>query len=152
MPLETAESLQHVAQAFESSLLICLHSIVENGLQHGGNDKPGSQWDHTVGVLPASKEEALERCIREIDLVPLDGQVEAGFLPLLFVVACETNDLGQSLAAIQRVDRLGTNIGIGNQCYAGVLVREIWAHRLRQDKSSWRDFLKNSDWKDLILT
>ncbi|KAF4458443.1 hypothetical protein FALBO_14823 [Fusarium albosuccineum] len=152
MTFGTAEGLQHVAQAFESCLLVCLHSIIEDSAQSSRDADPGSYWEEISHMLPTSKQEALQACIREIDLVPMDGSVEAGLLPLLFVVACESHDFDESLAAIQRVDRLGSNIGIGNQCYAGVLVREIWTHRLQHHEGSWRDFLKTSDWKNIILT
>ncbi|KAF4995841.1 hypothetical protein FDECE_12673 [Fusarium decemcellulare] len=152
MTFGTAEGLQHVAQAFESCLLVCLHSIIEESTRSSPDADLGSSWEEIRCLLPTSKQEALQACIREIDLVPMDGSVEAGLLPLLFVVACESHDFDESLAAIQRVDRLGNNIGIGNQCYAGVLVREIWTHRLQHHEKSWRDFLKTSDWKNIILT
>ncbi|KAF4945056.1 hypothetical protein FSARC_14529, partial [Fusarium sarcochroum] len=87
MPPTTSKSLQHVAQAFESCLLVCLHSIIEDKLKTSHVDESNRSWTDLSDMLPGSKEEALQDCIREMDLVPMDGHVEAGLLPLLFVVA-----------------------------------------------------------------
>ena len=141
MTQDTTVRLEHVARAYESAITACMLSIIDEtpGLTDGLRD-----------VLP-SKEAALTDCLSHIDHVPCNSPEEAGLLPLLFIVACETNNVEQMRTVQRRVAILETHVGLGNIRSAATLLRQIWLGREQSPCTDWRTVLELSDW-DLITT
>ncbi|RFU76392.1 c6 transcription factor [Trichoderma arundinaceum] len=109
-------------------------------------------WASLHALLPAAKAEALTDCLAAVARVPLGCPEEAGLLPLLFIVACETGRQDQAKEALQRVEALGSHIGLGNVRCASMLLKQVWYRRSTQrDFHDWRGLLAKVKW-DLIIT
>ncbi|KAK1255700.1 hypothetical protein MKX07_007959 [Trichoderma sp. CBMAI-0711] len=109
-------------------------------------------WGYLHALLPMTKADALTECLAAVARVPLGCPEEAGLLPLLFIVACETNRPEQAREALQRVEALGSHIGLGNVRCASALLNQVWKRRSEQRNfSDWRGLLAKAKW-DLIIT
>ncbi|KAL7948069.1 fungal-specific transcription factor domain-containing protein [Trichoderma barbatum] len=109
-------------------------------------------WASLHALLPVEKAEAVTDCLAAVARVPLGCPEEAGLLPLLFIIACETNRQDQAKEALQRVEALGSHIGLGNVRCASMLLKQIWLRRSTQrDFHDWRGLLAKVKW-DLIIT
>ncbi|KAL6856559.1 fungal-specific transcription factor domain-containing protein [Trichoderma novae-zelandiae] len=110
------------------------------------------QWVYLHALLPTTKADALTECLAAVARVPLGCPEEAGLLPLLFIAACETNRPDQAREALQRVEALGSHIGLGNVKCASALLNQVWKRRSTQGSfSDWRGLLAKAKW-DLIIT
>jgi hypothetical protein len=149
MTPETVQRLGHVSSAYKSAVHACLHSVVE---ELSARQETAPAWETIRRTLPVSKEVALTGCLEDIDLVPCNCPEEAGLLPVLFIVACETDSPEQVRAVLRRVAVLEAHVGLGNIRYAAALLREVWARRMRRPRwHGWRRLLATSNW-DLIIT
>ncbi|ETS03298.1 hypothetical protein M419DRAFT_75762 [Trichoderma reesei RUT C-30] len=109
-------------------------------------------WGYLHALLPMTKADALTECLAAVARVPLGCPEEAGLLPLLFIVACETNRPEQAREALQRVEALGSHIGLGNVRCASALLNQVWKRRSEKGNfSDWRGLLADANW-DLIIT
>ncbi|KAL7813403.1 fungal-specific transcription factor domain-containing protein [Trichoderma gracile] len=109
-------------------------------------------WVYLHALLPMTKADALTECLAAVARVPLGCPEEAGLLPLLFIVACETSRPEQAREALQRVELLGSHIGLGNVRCASALLNQVWMRRSKQvNFSDWRGLLADAKW-DLIIT
>lgn len=149
MTSETVRQLEHVSCAYESAVHACLHSVIE---ELSAREGTAAAWETLQGTLPMSKEAALTGCLEAIDMVPCNCPEEAGLLPVLFIVACETDSPEQVREVLRRVAVLEAHVGLGNIRYAAAILREVWARRLRRPRwHGWRNLLATSNW-DLIIT
>ncbi|KAB5582955.1 fungal-specific transcription factor domain-containing protein [Coniochaeta sp. 2T2.1] len=153
MTQETIARLEHVSRAYENAVHACLHSVIEElSAREGTQQEVWDHWDGLRGMLPVSKEAALTGCIDDIRLVPCDSPEEAGLLPVLFIVACETDSPEQMMTVLQRVTVLEAHVGLGNIRYAAALLREVWSRRMQlRQWHGWRGLLATTNW-DLIIT
>ncbi|RDL38692.1 uncharacterized protein BP5553_03032 [Venustampulla echinocandica] len=149
MTQETVGRLEHVSRAYESAVYACLHSMIE---ELSAREGTAEVWEELRGMLPVSKEAALTGCLADIGLVPCDCPEEAGLLPVLFIVACETDSPEQMTTVLRRVTVLEAHVGLGNIRYAAALLREVWQRRIQLQRwQDWRGLLATSNW-DLIIT
>lgn len=119
---------------------------------HPPTPSQATDWAYLHALLPAAKAEALTDCLAAVARVPLGSPEEAGLLPLLFIVACETSRQDQAKEAVARVEALGNHIGLGNVRCASMLLRQIWYRRSTQGHfHDWRGLLAKVKW-DLIIT
>jgi hypothetical protein len=115
-------------------------------------DGTAEVWEEFCSMLPVSKEAAVTACLMEIGLVPCDSPEEAGLLPVLFIVACQTDNPEQMMMVLRRVTVLEAHVGLGNIQYAAALLREVWLRRMQSERwYDWRGLLATSNW-DLIIT
>ncbi|KAB5566306.1 fungal-specific transcription factor domain-containing protein [Coniochaeta sp. 2T2.1] len=150
MTQETIARLVHVSRAYENAVHACLHSVIEELSAREGAEQ--EVWEGLRAMLPVGKEAALTGCIDDIRLVPCDSPEEAGLLPVLFIVACETDSPEQMMTVLQRVTVLEAHVGLGNIRYAAALLREVWSRRMQlQQWHGWRGLLATTNW-DLIIT
>lgn len=152
MTKDTLSGLRHISFAFENCIVLCLHSIIGEFASQGATDTAFEEWREIAEMLPLSKNDALQVCVKEIQAVPTDNQVEAGLLPLLVVVASESRDAEQIRVAIQRVKHLSGSIGMGNQRKASYLLQSVWEDCLNEKGSLGGGFLNSAAWAGLILT
>ena len=150
MTVNTVARLEHVSRAYENAVHACLHSVVEE--LSSREVAAVEAWEQLRVMLPVSKEVALAGCIADINLVPCDSPEEAGLLPLLFIVACETDRPEQMMTVLQRVTVLEAHVGLGNIRYVAALLREVWSRRMQLRRwYGWRGLLATTNW-DLIIT
>ena len=146
MTADALANLWHVSDGLEACVLVCLHSILDD---LAVKDRLSvHELSDIRQKLPFSKSEALERCIQSTQAVPSGDQVEAGLLPLLFVITCETEVPELRLEMAARVHNLANNFGIGNQRIASIILRQICLRKVVPYSRAWQ----NAKWKDLILT
>ncbi|KAK4080853.1 transcriptional regulator family: Fungal Specific TF [Trichoderma harzianum] len=176
----TIENSSHIAEAYRCAVIACIHAALEilaERERDGAIYSPlepmeelslQSQLQSTIPIpisipipidwaslhalLPVEKAEALTDCLAAVARVPLGCPEEAGLLPLLFIVACETNLQDQAKEALLRVEALGSHIGLGNVRCASLLLKEVWAKKsVQKDFHDWRGLLAKVKW-DLIIT
>lgn len=150
MTSDTLTSLQHVAEGLANCILVCLHLALDEFASSG--DLSTMELDELHQTLPTSKPEALQRCYKSTQAVPYHNQVEAGLLPLLFVIACETEIPELRLEMIARIDNLANSFGIGNQRNASILVRQICMRSAEEGAEARTGVQQIAKWNDLILT
>ncbi|PTB79861.1 hypothetical protein M440DRAFT_1347331, partial [Trichoderma longibrachiatum ATCC 18648] len=174
MKPSTIENSSHIAEAYRCAVIACIHAVLEllaereaNGANSSSQSDPTSldlslqseslsqlsmNWVYLHALLPMTKDDALTECLAAVARVPLGCPEEAGLLPLLFIVACETNRPAQAQEALQRVEALGSHIGLGNVKCASALLNQVWKRRSKQRNfSDWRGLLAKANW-DLIIT
>ncbi|KAL7916524.1 fungal-specific transcription factor domain-containing protein [Trichoderma velutinum] len=175
----TIENSSHIAEAYRCAVIACIHAVLEIlaererdgaiysppvpmelSLQSQLQPQLQSQstipipidWASLHALLPVEKAEALTDCLAAVARVPLGCPEEAGLLPLLFIVACETNRRDQAKEALLRVEALGSHIGLGNVRCANMLLQQVWKRKSEQrDFHDWRGLLAKVKW-DLIIT
>ncbi|QYS92992.1 hypothetical protein H0G86_000382 [Trichoderma simmonsii] len=178
----TIENSSHIAEAYRCAVIACIHAALEilaererdsaiysplepmEELSLQSQLQPQStipipihipipiDWASLHALLPVEKAEALTDCLAAVARVPLGCPEEAGLLPLLFIVACETNLQDQAKEALLRVEALGSHIGLGNVRCASLLLKEVWAKKsVQKDFHDWRGLLAKVKW-DLIIT
>ncbi|KAH6607066.1 hypothetical protein Trco_003379 [Trichoderma cornu-damae] len=109
-------------------------------------------WASLHALLPVAKAQALTDCLAAVARVPLGCPEEAGLLPLLFIVGCETDRQDEAKEVLLRVKALGSHIGLGNVRCASALLKQVWYRRAAQrDFRDWRGLLATVKW-DLIIT
>ncbi|KAL7785639.1 fungal-specific transcription factor domain-containing protein [Trichoderma ceciliae] len=164
MGATTIAHSSHIAEAYRCAIIACIHAVLEAvakredaavspmgpmGLE---SQWQSSDWASLHALLPVVKAEALTDCLAAVSRVPLGCPEEAGLLPLLFIVACETSRQDQAREVLQRVEALGSHIGLGNVRCASVLLKKVWHMRSTQrDFYDWRGLLAKFKW-DLIIT
>lgn len=177
MGMSTIENSTTIAEAYYCSVIACIHAVLEvvaereaaaaaavspmtmtEELPQFGSppfqspSQPFIDWASLHALLPIAKAEAITECLAGIARVPLGAPEEAGLLPLLFIVACETTREDQAREALLRVEALGSHIGLGNVRCASDLLKEVWLRRSTQrDFHDWRGLLAQLQW-DLIIT
>ncbi|GFP52880.1 hypothetical protein TASIC1_0002006400 [Trichoderma asperellum] len=175
MGMSTIENSTTIAEAYYCAIIACIHAVLEvvaereaatavspmtmteEQFQFGSPPlQPSSQafidWASLHALLPVAKADALTECLAGIARVPLGAPEEAGLLPLLFIVACETSREDQAHEALLRVEALGSHIGLGNVRCASELLKQVWLRRSTQrDFHDWRGLLAQLQW-DLIIT
>ncbi|PTB44890.1 hypothetical protein M441DRAFT_130997 [Trichoderma asperellum CBS 433.97] len=175
MGMSTIENSTTIAEAYYCAIIACIHAVLEvvaereaaaaispmamaeEQFQFGSPPlQPSSQtfidWASLHALLPIAKADALTECLAGIARVPLGAPEEAGLLPLLFIVACETTREDQAHEALLRVEALGSHIGLGNVRCASELLKQVWLRRSTQrDFHDWRGLLAQLQW-DLIIT
>ncbi|PTB70239.1 hypothetical protein BBK36DRAFT_1173612 [Trichoderma citrinoviride] len=174
MSASTIENSSHIAEAYRCAVIACIHAVLElqaereaereakrerNGAfqaqaasQAQAQPMMSINWVYLHALLPTTKADALTKCLAAVARVPLGCPEEAGLLPLLFIVACETNRPDQAREALQRVEALGSHIGLGNVKCASALLNQVWKRRSEQGNfSDWRGLLAMAKW-DLIIT
>ncbi|KAL7956373.1 fungal-specific transcription factor domain-containing protein [Trichoderma compactum] len=176
----TIENSSHIAEAYRCAVIACIHAALEilAERERGGvvysplvpmeelslqsDWQPQStipisipiriDWASLHALLPVEKAEALTDCLAAVARVPLGCPEEAGLLPLLFIVACETQRQDQAKEALLRVEALGSHIGLGNVRCAQMLLKQVWARKsVQRDFHDWRGLLAKVKW-DLIIT
>ncbi|KAL6690665.1 fungal-specific transcription factor domain-containing protein [Trichoderma pleuroticola] len=175
----TIENSSHIAEAYRCAVIACIHAVLEilaerereamysplvpmEELSLHSQLQPELQPQSTVPIpidwaslhalLPVEKAEALTDCLAAVARVPLGCPEEAGLLPLLFIVACETDRQDQAKEALLRVEALGSHIGLGNVRCASMLLKQVWIKKSTQrDFHDWRGLLAKVKW-DLIIT
>ncbi|KAL9488020.1 hypothetical protein ACSS6W_000297 [Trichoderma asperelloides] len=175
MGMSTIENSTTIAEAYYCAIIACIHAVLEvvaereaaaavppmtmteERFQFGSPPlQPSSQafidWASLHALLPVAKADALTECLAGIARVPLGAPEEAGLLPLLFIVACETTREDQAHEALLRVEALGSHIGLGNVRCASELLKQVWLRRsTHRDFHDWRGLLAQLQW-DLIIT
>lgn len=173
--MSTIENSTTIAEAYYCAIIACIHAVLEvvaereaaaavppmtmteERFQFGSPPlQPSSQafidWASLHALLPVAKADALTECLAGIARVPLGAPEEAGLLPLLFIVACETTREDQAHEALLRVEALGSHIGLGNVRCASELLKQVWLRRsTHRDFHDWRGLLAQLQW-DLIIT
>ncbi|KAL6790139.1 fungal-specific transcription factor domain-containing protein [Trichoderma sp. SZMC 28013] len=169
----TIENSSHIAEAYRCAVIACIHAVLEilaererGGAIYSPLEPMGElslqfqlqpqstiptpiDWASLHALLPVEKAEALTDCLAAVARVPPE---EAGLLPLLFIVACETNRQDQANEALLRVEALGSYTGLGNVRCASLLLKEVWAKKsVQKDFHDWRGLLAKVKW-DLIIT
>ncbi|KAL6835903.1 fungal-specific transcription factor domain-containing protein [Trichoderma sp. SZMC 28015] len=176
----TIENSSHIAEAYRCAVIACIHAALEILAERERDATVYSpvvpmeelslqsqlqpqltipipipipiDWASLHALLPVEKAEALTDCLAAVARVPLGCPEEAGLLPLLFIVACETNRQDQAKEALLRVEALGSHIGLGNVRCASLLLKEVWAKKsVQKDFHDWRGLLAKVKW-DLIIT
>ncbi|KAL7928470.1 fungal-specific transcription factor domain-containing protein [Trichoderma chlorosporum] len=171
----TIEHSSYIAEAYRCAVIASIHAVLEILEEREGDGalnpplvplelslQPQSQmqsttpisidWASLHALLPVEKAEALTDCLAAVARVPLGCPEEAGLLPLLFIVACETNRQDQAKEALLRVEALGSHIGLGNVKCADMLLKEVWVRKSQQQNfHDWRGLLAKVKW-DLIIT
>ncbi|UKZ74418.1 hypothetical protein TrVFT333_002086 [Trichoderma virens FT-333] len=173
----TIENSSHIAEAYRCAVIACIHAVLEilekrerDGvvysppmpmelsfqtqlqLQSQSTIPIPIDWASLHALLPVEKPEALTDCLAAVARVPLGCPEEAGLLPLLFIVACETERQDQAKEALLRVEALGSHIGLGNVKCASMLLKQVWIRKSQQrDFHDWRGLLAKVKW-DLIIT
>ncbi|KAL2205796.1 hypothetical protein CC79DRAFT_1357824 [Sarocladium strictum] len=156
MTNDVVKCLEHISQAYEGAIYTCLHSTIEELVKrckvYDRNKTMVREVEQLKAMIPVTKQDALERCLAGIQAVPCQSPEEAGLLPVLFVVACETDDPNHVAIVMQRLNVLEAHIGLGNIHSAVILLREILDRRARgRKRNDWRNLLAASSW-DLIIT
>jgi hypothetical protein len=167
MGMKTIENSSHIAEAYRCAVIACIHAVLEIVAERPvppvelqshyeyQSQLPPSQpidWASLHALLPVAKAEALTGCLAAVARVPVGDPEEAGLLPLLFIVACETTRQDQAKEALLRVEALGSHIGLGNVRCASALLKQVWYKRSTQrDFHDWRGLLAKVKW-DLIIT
>jgi len=156
MTNDVVKCLEHISQAYEGAIYTCLHSAIEELVKRcklcNRTARLVQEVEQLKAMIPVTKQDALERCLAGIEAVPCQSPEEAGLLPVLFVVACETDDPNHVAIVMQRLDVLEAHIGLGNIHSAVILLREILDRRARgRKRNDWRNLLAASSW-DLIIT
>lgn len=175
MGMSTIENSTTIAEAYYCAVIANIHAILEvvaereaaaavspmtmteEQLQFGSPpfqplSQPYVDWASLHALLPMAKADALTECLAGIARVPLGAPEEAGLLPLLFIVACETTREDQAQEALLRVEALGNHIRLGNVRCASDLLKEVWLRRSTQPNfHDWRGLLAQLQW-DLIIT
>ena len=152
MSATTIRHLESVADAYQCAVLACLHAAIDNAAERDVMGRHDAEWAALHEMVPISKAAALTECLEAISSVPLGCPEEAGLLPLLFIVACETDRPDQTAESIQRVEALGSHIGLGNVRCTSELLRKVWSFRARSPaRHDWRNLLALTQW-DLIIT
>ncbi|KAK4071059.1 transcriptional regulator family: Fungal Specific TF [Trichoderma aggressivum f. europaeum] len=176
----TIENSSHIAEAYRCAVIACIHAALEilaereregavysplvpmEELSLHSQLQPQStiplhiptpiDWASLHALLPVEKAEALTDCLAAVARVPLGCPEEAGLLPLLFIIACETQVQDQAKEALVRVEALGSHIGLGNVRCAQMLLKQVWARKsVQRDFHDWRGLLAKVKW-DLIIT
>ncbi|KAL6797858.1 fungal-specific transcription factor domain-containing protein [Trichoderma sp. SZMC 28013] len=176
----TIENSSHIAEAYRCAIIACIHAALEilaereregaiysplvpmEDLSLQSDWQPQStipisipipiDWASLHALLPVEKAEALTDCLAAVARVPLGCPEEAGLLPLLFIIACETQRQDQAKEALLRVEALGAHIGLGNVRCAQMLLKQVWARKsVQRDFHDWRGLLAKVKW-DLIIT
>lgn len=154
MTQETTARLENVARAYECAIHVCLHSVLDQLLTKSGDvgGPCGSALTALKATLPVAKAASITACLTEISRVPCNSPEEAGLLPLLFIVACETDSAEESAVALERVGVLDAHVGFGNIQSTAALLGEVWTQRKQFNRAlDWRTLLASSNW-DLIIT
>ena len=142
---ETMIQLGHIASAYKSAVLIYLHVILDT-VNTSTSDELMLQCLGMRTLLGSSKPEAVSACFQDIMRVPEDETCVVGLVPLLFIVASESENDGEFAAASQRLRGI-----LGTACLGNIGPALELLDMTRQDRAEWRGTLKDFGW-DLIVT
>ncbi|KAL4893364.1 fungal-specific transcription factor domain-containing protein [Aspergillus ambiguus] len=139
---DTLFRLRVVAECFRDAAYIYLHSTLE---RLGHNDLIlSSVWSSFVSV---TKSEAVHRCLRRIESLPLDEHCEYSALTFpLFMSGCETDHDADHEFILASLRKLEVNFGIGNVKRAKELLRLLWDG----EKRHWMDVLEDLGWNLIV--
>lgn len=152
MTVTTLRHIQHVAEAYKNVVLIAIHAAIDTIAERRPATGLDLHWQSLRDLLPSTKGDALADCLQAISLVPMGCPEEAGLLPLLFLIICETTRADQTCEALQRVEGVVNSTGLGNVRYTGALLKQVSKRKAALDGwHDWRGLLAKARW-DLIIS
>jgi hypothetical protein len=152
VPDKLLQPLSCIANAYRNALIIFLHSIIDLMLDPETGYLSIYQEGIIRQLIPVTKSTASLRCLIDIASIPDGLPCEAGLLPILFLIACETNREDEFDAAFQRIVKLERNVGIGNIQTARKMLELINRRKMCPGRPrNWRYIMRESAW-DLIVS